>query len=745
MNVLDDGRALEAYRQFVQIDVRRQGEIQQDLPSRDELWAWFCKEVEVWRHQSQSGASNIVLQDPYPPCMRPAGSLRSMMISEMTLMSHHRGKMILLRVAAVFSNYKGVRALVKDERGTTIYLRIFRLRHVGQTLPGDTIEKGDVLMLKEPYFYSFNIPSLRVDHENDVVRLAPDDCRVPLRWRTARMKPKQQTQVLHDALKEALDQKRWFDIERHCSDLIVVSDVTADKQYAFLFRSLANLELGRATLALADAKSSESFGQPPLLSIMLQVRALYQLGKYAKCLERLDFAGRFYPEDAEVARHLHRVTTRLHELRSGEYDFRRMYQQAQSPLPLIDCARFSRLVEVRDSPGRRKGLFTAQPVAAGSILLCEKAVAYSCYQGQDNTAPSTLTYVEINKTTVSVPTDVLTDLVQRLRHDEEFVTKFSTLYCGEYKTAPVQLNIPPGSMVDGQLPIDIFHVARVLALNGMSVPKTSKDEFFEGSKRIACGLWPKASFLNHSCLPNCRRSFIGDMLVLRATRDLPAGNELEIGYLGGGPTTIADREKLVHIWGFACHCALCTNVESSRAESLWEKVRKPLDQLDELVPRAELVMDSSRELWARLLMQELAENSDAFRELARIRDQRTQGVSMDLAGLRVVLGYVRYYILREPQSALKDAIGALENLGFRITASLPQEAVNGPHNAAPCFSVKSWGVATGTALDAFLLLGKTYTEMYPASLPAVMGFASKMYSMVVGEDVTAVDYFPPQN
>ncbi|KAK7946933.1 uncharacterized protein PG986_011254 [Apiospora aurea] len=397
-----------------------------------------------------------------------------------------------------------------------------------------------------------------------------------------------------------------------------------------------------------------------------------------------------------------------------------MYQEAQRPPYLIDCATFSRLVEVRDSPGRGKGLFTTQAVAAGNILLCEKASGYSCYKVQDNTAPSTPTYMDINKSLVGVSTDVLTHLVQRLRHNPESVAEFSTLYSGEYKTGPEQFNVPPESMVDGQLLVDVFHVAKVLALNGMKAPKTSKDEFFKGGEKISCGLWPKASFLNHSCLPNCRCSFIGDMLILRATRDLPAGSELEISYLGD-PTAPLGREKLMRIWGFACRCALCTNAEASRAESLWEKARKPLNQLAEMVPRAELVVDSSRELWARLLMKELAECSDAFRELARIRDQRTQGVSMELANLRVVLGYAQYYILGNSLSALKDAIRALESLGFQITASLPHVA-SGPRNpVAPCFSIQSWGVATDTALDAFLLLVKSYKDLYPALLPTPLG------------------------
>jgi hypothetical protein len=42
----------------------------------------------------------------------------------------------------------------------------------------------------------------------------------------------------------------------------------------------------------------------------------------------------------------------------------------------------------------------------------------------------------------------------------------------------------------------------------------------------SCGIWTKASYLNHSCVSNARRAFIGNMMVVRATRDLAADTEL---------------------------------------------------------------------------------------------------------------------------------------------------------------------------------------------------------------------------
>jgi hypothetical protein len=43
----------------------------------------------------------------------------------------------------------------------------------------------------------------------------------------------------------------------------------------------------------------------------------------------------------------------------------------------------------------------------------------------------------------------------------------------------------------------------------------------------SCGVSPLASYINHSCYSNVRRSFIGDMMIVRAIQDLFANTELD--------------------------------------------------------------------------------------------------------------------------------------------------------------------------------------------------------------------------
>jgi hypothetical protein len=79
----------------------------------------------------------------------------------------------------------------------------------------------------------------------------------------------------------------------------------------------------------------------------------------------------------------------------------------------------------------------------------------------------------------------------------------------------------------------------------------------------SCGVWHLASYINHSCLSNARPSFIGDMMVVHATRDLAPNTEVTLWYKS--PFTReseGDTLDLGH-WGFKCDCAMCREVQET--------------------------------------------------------------------------------------------------------------------------------------------------------------------------------------
>lgn len=81
-----------------------------------------------------------------------------------------------------------------------------------------------------------------------------------------------------------------------------------------------------------------------------------------------------------------------------------------------------------------------------------------------------------------------------------------------------------------------------------------------GAEMFGYGVWPSASYWNHSCEPNVRKQRVGRAWEFHAQRDAREGEQLCITYLGGDEDVLGVRERrnrLEKTWGFACQCGKC--------------------------------------------------------------------------------------------------------------------------------------------------------------------------------------------
>lgn len=74
----------------------------------------------------------------------------------------------------------------------------------------------------------------------------------------------------------------------------------------------------------------------------------------------------------------------------------------------------------------------------------------------------------------------------------------------------------------------------------------------------SAGIWIHASYVNHSCLPNIETAFIGDMMMIRAAKDLETGSELTSSYIGllGA---YEERHSGLKDYGFQYTCCRCVS------------------------------------------------------------------------------------------------------------------------------------------------------------------------------------------
>ena len=108
-------------------------------------------------------------------------------------------------------------------------------------------------------------------------------------------------------------------------------------------------------------------------------------------------------------------------------------------------------------------------------------------------------------------------------------------------------------------------------------PEDVKDE-----ESGSIGIWVQASYINHSCYPLVRRTYIGDMMIFRAQADIPADTELKFGYLSC-LEKYEERQQMLKKWGFECECQVCL----AEKDSSQKKIKKRAKIIGEIIEHFE--------------------------------------------------------------------------------------------------------------------------------------------------------------
>ncbi|KAJ0304360.1 hypothetical protein Brms1b_011258 [Colletotrichum noveboracense] len=588
----------------------------------------------------------------------------------MKLEEHHRGKQVVIRTMTPPDRMNAVMAIAEDEEGTAVLLQ---LHNQPEDVKADELlPQNSVHIIKEPFFKvtTDGKYSLRVDHVSDVLLRSMNDERIPKGWRLPRQTDRNSEETrLHG--NAAVKQQDWGRAERFYSDALSSAMTVAQEQAALLSRSLANLRLGRPEKALADALRARHGDEPTEKGLFREAKALYGMHQFSLCLEKLQQVVGLNRNNKDAKTETERATCRIREQHTGEYMWKQMQKQARTTPPLIDCATFSAPVEVRPSRGRGKGLFTTKTVKAGDLLLCEKAFAYS-YATEDDAVGRQNVKILMNlgtmKMAVGGQANLITKIVQKLYHNPQMASGFVELHRGNYRVAePVPAEEP-------------------------------------------------------SVDTNCRRSFIGDMMIVRATKDIDADAELLIRYQQPKPgDDYQATQKSLENWGFTCQCRLCEDKKSTPAQT-WQRRRALLRNLGQIMEACETPAQESQ-------AERLLEQLDQF------YPEREGALRLELWESYLALGQKRLD-RGKAVDAFELTVKGLEALGFVFVAS-PFRRVPGRLK----FEIKEWGQINDDVFFAFLTLLHAARVITPQLCEVVKGHARIVYAVCAGEQETAVDLY----
>ncbi len=267
---------------------------------------------------------------------------------------------------------------------------------------------------------------------------------------------------------------------------------------------------------------------------------------------------------------------------------------------------------------------------------------------------------------------------------------------------------------------------RIISLNAFGCPRTSLESHFKHSKtseeqrkeRIfhTCGLFPNASFINHSCNSNARRSFIGDMQIVRATRNLPANAEITFWYRGPDPMlSYQQTQDRFGNWGFICTCCICEHTRTTPKKDLTKRKGLLRDLEDAFSERP------------------AANLAKAERLLAAIEKTYTVPASTvpRLTLWDPYLLLTRFYSAQENSlKTIETAYKVLESLGYVFKRADSTSLTS-------TFEVQTWGLMQDCVIETWVHI---WIAGYAAGASA-MGkqakeYAKTAYKIVVGEDKT---------
>ncbi|KAF3391247.1 hypothetical protein F1880_007849 [Penicillium rolfsii] len=689
--------------------------------SRDEILMQFMfrQMMSIEKPDDRNQIRSSFLPPAYPPCVSPFSELKKVMIKSLVLETHHRGQYLLLKTVTQTDTMTAVMAIVEDEDGSVLMIQFYNR---GQELSGaQCLKEGTVLVVKEPYVkvMADGDYGIRVDHLSDVWFIPEFDDLVPLSWRKRVTQSDESASSWKEKGNNYFDQRDYISAIQCYSKSLETHPPPELLVVVKLNRALSFLKAYYFDAALRDVEDVLQVSELSEKALFRKGQALYQLGRFKASCDTFTMLTEKYPDNKDAAHEYKRVSARLVEQESGKYEFKKMILEAKKRRPpRLDRGTYIGPVTVKQTQSHERGLFTTQAVKAGDLLFCEKAFAHAFHDENASKSLHLLLNVDMNEATVGTQVELIELIVQKLHKNPSLLPDFVNHHHGTYK--PVDC-----LEADSRPVVDTFLIERIILLNSFGCPLLSRESHIRSMKDSdlaekanekfhSCGFWSMASYINHSCLSNARRSFVGDMMIVRASRDLPPNTEITFWYKS--PMNRDPNELPIDLkhWGFKCDCILC---QDTRSLSIG------------VLPKRKKLLADLRRLFKRP-RNNFPKIEDTISSLAGTYHQPASEIPrLELNSPCLTLAAI-YASSHRHEKAVKFGLMALESLGFVIKGGdIP------PISGAPLV-VEKWGLMSDAVVGCWMILCHAFQEFAPTLASQAEGYARVSYKICVGEDET---------
>lgn len=575
---------------------------------------------------------DAMLNDPwlgpnqwYRPCTTPLRELKPIhSINDLIIESHHYGEVLVVRAFCDAVRVECFANAVEDVNGEVERVAVFNVSI--NVSPQSLLPKGAILAIKEPFYRRASDGGvvIRIDHPSNLEMLIPSDPLVPDAWRKASSAIPTLEECHAEAAASATcgDWQVAHSLYTDALDLLGDDGDDKTRRELHLGRALARNYFRAFELAAEDCVKAIIPGSPEEVSkedkpfnykaLATAGEVLYEAGNFVEAKKNwqraLSFAtDRISQEEAQMA--AWRTTKRIKEQETGVYNFVGIAMSAKENYDKLQHgshhglhhASFHKKVRIGDAGHRGRGLFATQDIKHGDLIMVEKAMfdrwplcgpSAHCHSHTNDHGKGKEKANNEHGDHSSSPFadfDSCTERVyavwNQLCGNPKLAAAFIDLYDGGDRYRRFEGKKLLEFNMDGTTVVDMFQVRAIIDHTAMVAPaiKSGLSSAYLHSQADHCeqesvlGIWQYASYLNHACIPNAHRAYLGDMMILRATRNIQANEELLIAYVDS--TWHFDKRKLVlATLGIAeCDCPLCQVERTLSPETLDKRKRAERD------------------------------------------------------------------------------------------------------------------------------------------------------------------------
>jgi len=515
--------------------------------------------------------------------------LKLIFLSSMMLNKVHYGKYLICRVIEKPFQTDSSSLLVEDENDDIEGVAIHNYE-INQSCQ-DLFPKGTALYIKEPFLkisMNGNERFIRIDSPSDILI---DDYQYSGKFRPQlnQLKFSKDPEVIKEKGNDYYKNDK-YELALRCYKIALNLN---HKQPEILHLNCSAAYLGlelysqaylEAKIALALSENNKKQLEKTLFRIGMSA---YQMRQWEIALENFTKCLKENPENTEAFSLLQQTKLRIKEQTTGKYNFFKLYKQSLNENNFdLDVADYhnEELLLLQECLSKGRHIIAKNDIPRGTLLIVSKAVSLGRWDEKNPIYTFNLVDNTIGRPSLA---NALSILFKKIQGNPYIAKEVYSLHSSNLfnRNEPVPDHI-----------VDISRLECITSFNGFhgEISFKKKNSEIENLKKPV-GIWIYPSLLNHSCLPNATRSYIGDLMIIFSSRNIKKDEEITLSYVDT-LDSYDERKQAIAKYSFDCLCELCEFEKNDPKRKERETILKNSEEIMQNIYDKEKILNFKQSL-----------------------------------------------------------------------------------------------------------------------------------------------------